>query len=249
MTINLKTCLLAAAAIAPAATLAPAALAQTTSVAVIDPASAILGAKAIGPAWTSVSTQYKAAFDSADARQRTLATVVEPLGKKLDTNNDGRVDQAELAAAQAAKRPELIQIQAAQQAAETDIGRTIQPARLAQAWIIDQAKQKYPAALQSVATTKRLGLVLTANDAAFAAPAADVTDDVTAAINLALPTASTTPPANWQPDQQTVSLYQQFTEVISAQARAQAAAAQRQAPTPAPAPGQPAAQPARPTGR
>lgn len=228
---------------ATTALIAVPAAAQTTTIASVDPTAAILSAKAIGPAWVTITNQYKAAYDAAAARQRTLQTTVTPLLAQLDTNKDGSVDATEAAAAQTAKRPVVQQIEAAQQAAEADIGRTLQPARLAQAWAIDQAKLKYAPALQSVITAKRIGLVVNSDAINYADPNADISDEVAAAINTALPTVTTTPPAGWQPDQQTVALYERAQQALSAQARAAAqptpaaAAGTRPAGTPAPAAG------------
>ncbi|MES2753625.1 MAG: OmpH family outer membrane protein [Pseudomonadota bacterium] len=250
-----KTLLLTAAAGVPAALLATGALAQSAGVAVIDPGSAMLSAKAIGPAWKTINDQNTAVFTRAQQREQALQATIAPLQKRLDTNNDGRLDEAEAAAAQTAKRPEVQQIVTAQQAAQTELATILQPSRVAQAWVIDQVRQKYRPALNTVATAKRLGVVMTTDTATFVLPANDITDDVTKAIDAALPTATTAPPANWQPDRETLQLYQQFTQYIAV---AQQRAAQQQqgaarpaagtaAPvgTPAPVP----ANPPRPQGR
>ena len=232
---SLKTVFGAAVVLVPLALIGSPVSAQTTSVAVVDPSSAMLGVKAIGPAWKQISDQYRAAYTVAEARERTLDSQIAPLRKRLDTNNDGSVDQTELAAAQGASKPEIQQIQAAQQAAQADIGTTLQPARLAQAWVLDQVKLKFRPTLNAVAARKAIGLVVSAEAATFATPAADITDDVVAALDQATPTLNITPPAGWQPDQQTVTLFQQFNQALQ---YAAARAAQQQ--SAAPAPGTPA---------
>lgn len=240
---KIKTSLLAATAAATAALAGSAAFAQTTSVGVIDAPAAMLGVKAIGPAWKSISDTYRQAYTNAETRERTLEATILPLQKKLDTNNDGRLDENEVAAAQKANRPEVQQIVTAQQTAQNEISAMIAPARLAQAWVLDQVKQKYRTALNTVASNKKIGLVVTAENAAFASPTADITDDVTAALDATTPSLTTTPPANWQPDQTTVALYQQFTAALQQAAARQAqqqGAAQRPAGT-APATSAPAA--------
>lgn len=233
MTIS-KTSLLAATATAIAMLGATAAPAQTNSVAVIDPSGAMLGVKAIGPAWKTIGDTYRQAYTNAETRERTLEQALVPLQKKLDTNNDGRLDENEAAAAQKANRPEVQQIVTLQQTAQNEIATMIAPARLAQAWVLDQVKQKYRTALNSVAANKKVGLVVTTDTVAYVSPVADITDDVTAALDATTPTLTTTPPANWQPDQTTITLYQQFSAALQqAAARAQAQQPAAGAPRPA----------------
>lgn len=224
----------------PALALAAPAAAQT-AVGVVDPTAAMFSVKAIGPAYQAVSTQYRAAYTTAQQREQALETQVAPLRKRLDTNNDGNIDQAELTAAQNANKPELQQIVTAQQTAQTEIANALRPANLAQAWVLDQVRQKYQPALNSVATSKRLGVILTTDTVAYVTPATDVTDAVTAAIDTTTPTLTTTPPANWQPDQATLTLWQRFTQLLQMQA---ARSAQQGAPAPAAAGTRPAATPA-----
>lgn len=244
----MKTHLTGAAAVAIAASglaLALPASAQSTSIAVIDPAAAIFNAKALGVAGASIGTQFKADFDRASARQRTLNAAVQPLLAKLDSNSDKKIDDAELQAAQAAKRPELQQIQTLRETAEREISTIIQPSNLAQAYVIDQIRLKYRPALEKAATARRATLVLTNDTTAYAQPAVDITQAVTAEIDTALPTASTTPPAGWQPSQETVQLFQQYEQLVQL-------AAQRQQAQGAPAPGAAPAAPAtqqKPQGR
>lgn len=238
---NIKTSLLAATATATVLLGASAAIGQTASVAVIDPSASMLGVKAIGPAWKQIGDTYRQAYANAETRQRTLETTVAPLQKKLDTNNDGRLDETEAAAAQRANRPEVQQIVTAQQAAQAEITTLIKPAQMAQVWVLDQVRQKYRAALNSVTTAKKIGLVVTTDAVAFTSPTVDITDDVTAALDATTPTLTIAPPANWQPDQTSVSLYQQFTAALQQAAARQQQAGQAPGAAPRPAGTAPAA--------
>lgn len=230
------------AAAVPALLVAAPAAAQT-GVGVVDPTAAMLTVKAIGPAYQAISQlpASRTAYQTAQQREQTLEAAIAPIRKRLDTNNDGNVDQAEFDAAQAAKKPELQQIVNLQQAAQQDISQTLRPANLAQAWVLDQVRAKFQPALNTVATNKRLGVILTTDTVAFVTPTTDVTDDVTAAIDAAAPTLTTTPPANWQPSEATQALWQRFTQLLQMQAaRAQQGAA------PAATPAAPGARPATP---
>jgi hypothetical protein len=56
------------------------------------------------------------------------------------------------------------------------------------------------------------------------ADAADVTDEIITQLNTLAPTVSTAAPQGWQPQQQSVSLYQQVSEIllsVAAQQQAQ----------------------------
>ncbi|MEO5865896.1 MAG: OmpH family outer membrane protein, partial [Sphingomonas sp.] len=79
--------------------------AQVTSVAVADPAEAILSANALNTANTQIATTYKAQIDQVVARQQQLQTQLTAMLKPIDTNNDGQISDAELAVAQNAKNP------------------------------------------------------------------------------------------------------------------------------------------------
>ena len=249
----IQTSLIAIAISAPTLLVAQTASAQATSIAVIDPAGAIFNAKALSAASSSISTKFKADYERIGARQRTLASTVQPLLAKLDSNNDKRIDDTELAAAESARRPELQQIATARQTAEREITQMATPANLAEAYAIDQIRQKYRPALDKVAGARRVGLVLTTDTAAFVQPTADLTQAVTAEIDTSLPTANITPPANWQPSQETVQLLQQYQQLVQLavqrqQAQQAAGAAARPAGA-APAPAAPATSTPRPQGR
>lgn len=218
----MKTILTLAVAASGIALATPAA-AQSTSIAVIDPAAAIFNAKALGAAGAQIGTQYKADFDRATARQRTMNAAIQPLLAKLDSNNDKKIDDSELQAAEAAKRPELQQIQTLRETAEREIATIIQPSNLAQAYVIDQVRLRYRPALEKAATARRATLVLTNDTTAYAQPAVDITQAVTAEIDAALPTATITPPAGWQPSQETVQLFQQYQQLVQLAAQRQAA--------------------------
>ncbi|TPG54150.1 OmpH family outer membrane protein [Sphingomonas glacialis] len=216
--------MLGCAAILPALAMANSAQAQANGVAISDPETVILTAKALDAANQSISTTYKAQLDQASARQAALQTEMATLGAPLDTNKDKRLSDEEIAAAQTARSPILAKMEAAQKAAQAESARLSAPATRAQAYAIEQISQKYSAAVKTVVDAKKISLLLSANSVQYSAPAVDMTDEIKAALDAASPTVSITPPANWQPSQQTVQLQQQFQQLVylSAVRRAQA---------------------------
>lgn len=237
-----RTLLVSTLSVVPMMSAAPAS-AQVAGVAVADPETAILTARALETANASIATTYKAQLDQVRARQVALNAELTTIAAPLDTNHDKQISDAELAAAEAAKNPILARIKTAQAAGQAEIGRLNAPAVRAQAYAIEQIAQQYPKAMNTVVTAKKISLLIGANTVQFAQPTVDVSDDIKAELDRSLPTVSITPPANWQPQQQTVQLLQQYQQVAFAQAQQRA-----QAPGGA-APARPATRTPAPQGR
>lgn len=238
---------LAGAFIAPALLAAAPAQAQVSGVAVADPEAVVLGAAALNAANTSIATTYAAQLAQVKTRQQQLQAQLQAMAKPLDTNKDGQVSDAEIQAAQTAKNPVLTQIDAAQKSGQEEIQRLNAPMLRAQAYAIEQITQKYNAAMQTVVTSKKISLLLSANTVQFAQPAVDVTDDIKAELDRTTPSVSVAPPANWQASQQTIQLLQQYQQAVYAQAVRQAQAQGQ--PQPAAPAGAAPAKPGKPVGR
>jgi len=205
MTTMLKTLLATSAALVAVA--AGGASAQT--IAIASPADAILNAKAFGTANQTISTQYKAQLDQAAAKQTALNTQLKAI---LDTNKDGTVSNDEYAAGQNATSAIGQRVKAAESAAQPELDRLRNPAILAQAYALEQVGLKYDPALQAVARQKNASVVLAPNAVQFGGT--DITRDVTAEIDRTAPTVASTPPANWQPSQDTLQLLQQYRQAV-----------------------------------
>lgn len=240
------TLLLAGAAVVPAMLLAAMpASAQVAGIAVVDPEAAILSANALGTANGQIATTFKTQLDQAHARQQQLQT---ELIRLLDTNKDGKVSDAEAAVARSATGALATQLQTAQTNAQNDLERMTEPSNRAQAYAIEQIALKYGPAVTTVVAAKKISLLLSANDVQFAQPTVDVTDDVKAELDRTVPTVTITPPAGWQPAQQTLQLLQRYRQAIAAQQQ-RAAQAPAAGAAPAPAAPAPATPGRRPTGR
>lgn len=241
---NTKTMLTLAVATAAIVAAAPA-VAQVGGIATAAPDSAILSAKAFGAANTQISTTYKAQLDQASTKQTALTAQIRTL---LDTNKDGQISQEEYQASQVATNPISGRVKAAETAGQPAIDQLRAPAVKAQAYAIEQVALKYDAALQAVVRAKNINIVLSPNAIQYAPPTVDVTKDVIAELDRQTPSVPITPPANWQPSQDTVTLLQQYRQAVYMQEMRRAQGAQ-QGPAPAAGTTPPAAAPKAPTGR
>jgi Skp family chaperone for outer membrane proteins len=226
MTRLFKTALTVLAITAAPLALGSVANAQVSGIATANPTIAIAKTKAFSAAYSQIGKQYESYFDQIDARNKTL----NGLRAQLDTNNDKQLTQEELDAAVRAKSPVLQSIQTE----EAEIQKLQTPAIKAQMFAVESIFNEYSNAQQQVVTSKKIGVILNPDAFLYAPPQADVTDAITAALDVRVPTVGTTPPADWQPQRNTVSLHQQLQQLLVASARNQAA--QQQKP--------PAAQPA-----
>lgn len=248
MTIKKKLIAIALAAPAALAFAAPAQAQVTGSIATVDQFRAIVASKAFGASRQQITATFKTQIDQINAREQAAQQELQPLRVALDTNKDGQVSDAEIEAAQKANNPNIAKIQTARQNAARDIARLQQPIVMAQAYSAELILQQYEGAQNRVIQAKKVGVILSPNSLLYAPPASDITDSVTAELDKALPTAPITPPANWQPSEQTVQFLQAVEQIAEAN-RARAAQQQAQAPRPAgaaPAATAPAPRPATP---
>lgn len=216
----------AAALAALAAALAAPAAAQVNGIGVTEPAFAIAGSQARATAYQAIGTQFQAQITQLQQQEQQRDGVM----RQFDTNGDGQLSQEEQTAAQAntAAVQQLNQL-------NQQIAQTQQPILRARVYAIEQIAMQYSAAAQQVISEKGIQLILTPGSVVYAADAADVTDEIVAALNARVPSVTTTPPEGWQPQRQSLALYEQVQELLlTAAAQQQAAQAQQ------PAAGQPA---------
>jgi len=207
---------LAAFAAVPAA-------AQVNGIAVADPAIAVAGSQAIQTAYNQIGTTFQAQRTQLEQLQQQRAGLI----RQFDTNNDGQLSQEEQTAAQA-NTAVLQQVQGLDQ----QINTIQQPITLARVYAIEQIGQQLNTAVQQVVQANSIQLILSPQATLFVADAVDVTDDIITQLNTLVPTVSTAAPQGWQPQQQSVQLYQQVAEIlmsVAAQQQAQQPAAQQPA--------------------
>ena len=212
----MKRLLTTAAALALAAGLAVSASApasaQVSGIGVAEPAVVIAGSQALTGAYSQISTTYAAQRTQLEQLDQQRNALI----KKFDTNNDGKLDQAEQTAAQAETNPTRKQLETLEQ----QINTVQAPINLAAAFAVSQIAQQLGAAVQQVVSQGNVQMILPANDVLYAVDAANLNPKIVAALNTRVPQVSITPPAGWQPDQQTVQLFQDVQQVRIAAAQA-----------------------------
>ncbi len=190
---KIKTMLLAAALVAPAAIAAGSASAQVSGIAVANPEQAVANSRAWTTARGQIQTQYKTQIDQATARRTAIENELRPLVTAYQTAARAP------GASEASLRPQAQAIQTKQQAAQQELGRLTQPAQRAEAYAIEQISAKLNDAVQAAVRARNVSLLLRPEAALFAQPAADITSSITAELDKAVPSVGITPPANWQP--------------------------------------------------
>ncbi|MEP3050084.1 MAG: OmpH family outer membrane protein [Erythrobacter sp.] len=186
--------------------------------AIVDVATVVVGTTAFQTAYQQIATTYQPQIDTRRARGEQRQTLLQ----QLDTNNDGQFDEAEQTAA--ANTPQVAQIQALDQEIQT-LSAQIDGARV---FAVEQILAQYPAAMQEVVEAQQLQLVLSPENVIFAAPEADVSALVTTSLNAKVPSVAIVPAQGWQPNRNSVALYQQIQQLLlTAQAIQQQQAAQQ----------------------
>jgi Skp family chaperone for outer membrane proteins len=193
---TIKTMLLAAAIVAPAALTAAPAFAQVSGIAVADPEAAVANSKAWAAARQQIQTTYKAQIDQANARRAAITTELQPLVTAYQTASRAP------GASEASLRPQAQAIQTKETAANAELQRLTQPASRAQAYALEQISAKLPDAVNAAVRAKNVSVLLRPQAALFSQPTADITSAITAELDKTVPSVGITPPANWQPGQQ-----------------------------------------------
>jgi Skp family chaperone for outer membrane proteins len=220
--------LLASAGLALAATVAVPATAQVEGrIATVDIPRTIIGTTAFQTAYEQVNTTYA----QQNELRRTKAQERQTLLQTFDTNGDKQVNDAELAAKQ--KSADFTKLQTLEQEIQ-GLNNQIDGARV---FAVEQIIQQYSAALQEVTTRQQIKLVIDPASLLFAPPEADITQQVTTALNAKVPSVGVVPPSGWQPSREGVQVYQEIQQrlAIAAQIQQQQAAQQQQGDTAAPA--------------
>jgi Skp family chaperone for outer membrane proteins len=192
-------------------------------IATVDISRTIIGTTAFQTAYEQVNQTYTQQNDL----RRTKAQERQTLLQTFDTNGDKQVDDAELAAKQ--NSPDFTKLQTLEQEIQA-LNNQIDGARI----YAEQIIMQYGAALQEVTTRQQIKLVVDPGSLLFAAPEADVTQQVTTALNAKVPSVGVVPPAGWQPSREGVQIFQEIQQRLIAAQMAQQQAQQQQANTAAP---------------
>ena len=224
----MRTHLLSLTALALSAGMAVPAAAQVNGIGVTEPAIAIAGSKALQTAYQQIGTTYQAQRTQLEQLQQQRDTLV----RQFDSNGDGQLSDAEQQAAQS-NATAVQQLQTLDQT----INQTQAPIQLARVYVIEQIAMQYGNAVQQVVTANNVSLIVTPASVVYAADAVDVTDEIVARLNTLVPTVSTSVPAGWQPQRQSVQLYQEVQQMLLTAAQQQQAQQAAPAAPAAPVPG------------
>lgn len=228
----MKSRLFAATLVATSVFTAAPAVAQVSGVAVTDPAITIASSQALQSGYSQIATTFQTQRTQIEQVQEQRAGLL----RQFDTNNDGQLSDDEQRAAQA-NTAVIQQVQGLDQQLNT----IQQPITQARVYVIEQLLMQYSTALQQVAAQNNIQIVLNPNGVVWATDAVDITQKVVTALNQLAPTVSTSAPQGWQPNRQSLTLYQDVQDILLAAAvqQAQAQQAQQGQAAPAQAPAQP----------
>jgi len=180
----------AQAAAAPAA-----AATANTGVAVVDLEAAVNNSAAFRSAMTQIETTYKAQITALQTRQTALQTELAPLRTEIENL------QKNPATPKATLDAKVAAFQQKGQAAQAELQRLAAPIARPQAYVKEQIGAKVEQALKAAMTAKKVGLVIAPEAVVAVQGGSDLTPDVVTQLNALVPSASITPPANWQPGQ------------------------------------------------
>jgi len=177
-----------------AATPAPAA-ATGTGVAVVDLEAAVSNSAAFRSAMTQIEATYKTQITALQTRQTALQTELTPLRTEIENL------QKNPATPKATLDAKVAAFQQKGQAAQAELQRLAAPIARPQAYVKEQIGAKVEQALKAAMNAKKVGLVIAPEAVVAVQGGSDLTPDVVTQLNALVPSASITPPANWQPGQ------------------------------------------------
>ena len=190
--------LAAGAAFMPMAAHAQAAAAPAavnTGVAVVNLEAAVANSAAYKAAITQIQATYKAQITAFQTRQTAIQGELAPLRTEIETL------QRNPATPKATLDAKINAFQARGQNAQNELQRMTLPFAKPEAYVKEQIGAKVEAALKAAMTAKRIGIVLSPDAVVAVQGGSDITLDVVTQLNALIPSASVTPPANWQPGQ------------------------------------------------
>ena len=216
-----KTLATAGLALCALSATAPATAQVQGNIATADVSRALIGSNALQTAYSQIGTTYAAQIEQRQTKQQQLATLLQP----FDTNANGQLDDSELPAVQGAANFAQIQTLEGEIAAITN---QVNGARI---FAVEQILAQYPAALTEVTTQQQIVMVMQPDTIQFAAQGADITGQITTALNTRLPSVAIVPPADWRPSRNAAQIFQEIQQtLLTAQLIQQQQAAQQQAP-------------------
>ena len=156
----------------------------------------IQGSAANEAAETQLPVTYKAQLDQAEARRAQIAAQLQPLVDKFNADAKAANPNQQSLATQAQ------QIQRIQQAGQEELQVILKPFIYSQAFVQEQIENQLEAAIRKAMNKRKITLVLNpesliaVNDNAY-----NLNQDILSELNVLIPAAQLSPPADWEPRQ------------------------------------------------
>ena len=149
-------------------------------------------------AWKTASAQmrvtYKPQFDALESRSKVLEAELNAMVVRVQA--DAKTNPNNPTIATQAKA-----IQEKQAAAQQEIERLKAPISRVEAYVLEQIDPKLDGAFTQAMAKKKVTLLVQRQAVLKNTPGTDLTADIVAELNAAVPSVSITPPAGWQPGQ------------------------------------------------
>ena len=166
-------------------------------IAVVNLNNVVGSSAAFKAAQSQSAVTYQAQVSAAESRKAAIIAQLQPMADKLQR------DAAAPNANQAALAQEQATIQQLQDSGTRELQRIMQPVALSNAYVQEQITDKLGAAMQAAMTKNGVSVLLKAEAVQMVtSPAYDLTPEVLAELNAALPTVQLVPPAGWLPREQ-----------------------------------------------
>jgi Skp family chaperone for outer membrane proteins len=185
--------LLAGTAVSVQAKPAPAAGGAKGPIAVVNLNGVVGNSAAFKTAQSQRQITYKAQFSAAELRRAAIIAQLTPMADKLKRDAAANPNNPALGQEQAT-------IEQLQQAGTQELQRIMQPVTASDAYVQEQVADKLAAAMQSAMAKNGVSLLLKAEAVQqITSESYDLTKEVLAELDAALPSAQLTPPAGWEP--------------------------------------------------
>lgn len=193
-----------ALALGALAATAPATAQVQGRVATADVSRVVIGTTALQNAYSQIGTTYSAQIEQRQTKQQQLTQLLQP----FDSNQNGQLDDAELPAVQGSAN--FAQIQTLEQ----EVAAITNQVNAARIYAVEQILAQYPEALTSVTTQQQIVMVLQPDAIQFAGEGADISQQVTAALNTRVPSVQIVPPADWRPSRNAATIFQDIQQTL-----------------------------------
>lgn len=164
------------------------------NIAVLDLEQAVADSAAYKAANAQIQASYKAQITAYQTRETALQAEMQGLQTEIQNLQKANTPKATLDAKVAAAQTRA-------RAAQAELQRLALPFARPDAYVQEQIQGKMDQAVKAAMTAKKVGILLKPEAVMAFMGGMNLTPDVVTQLNALIPSASITPPANWQPGQ------------------------------------------------